>query len=251
MRGMNPYRSAWGNFPDVLIHAPESSVKQHPDYPAAKSGDADAAARLVADMFNEEQAQALRKLVGVKGAILVSVHAYEADGVNAIPEAFADMLAKHFGWSADRGIVQTNVVQHTGANGFSRLARQAAFDGDVQPDASYVLVDDFIGQGGTLANLKGYIESRGGRVIASASLTGKPFSAKLNLSQERLNELREKHGHDLEDWWQKRFGHGFDRLTESEARYLARSQDTDTIRNRIAAAEQTGNSGTPEGGVSQ
>jgi hypothetical protein len=160
-------------------------------------------------------------------------------------------LAKHLRWITDKGIVQINVVQHTGADGFSRLARQAEFDGDVQSGARYVLVDDFIGQGGTLANLKGYIESRGGYVIASSSLTGKPYSAKLNLSQERLDELREKHGKNLEDWWQERFGHGFDRLTESEARYLSRSPDVDTIRNRIAAAEQTGNSETSDGRVSE
>ncbi|MDR1662157.1 MAG: hypothetical protein LBR95_07005, partial [Azoarcus sp.] len=53
MASMNPPRAAWGDFPNVLIHADESAVKQHPDYRAAKSGDADAAARLVADTFND------------------------------------------------------------------------------------------------------------------------------------------------------------------------------------------------------
>jgi hypothetical protein len=36
-----------GRFPDVLIHASESAVKQHPAYWAAKTGDDDAAAALV------------------------------------------------------------------------------------------------------------------------------------------------------------------------------------------------------------
>jgi hypothetical protein len=39
--------------------------------------------------------------------------------------------------------------------------------------------------GGTLANMRGYIESEGGKVLAAASLTGKPHSAKLALSSER------------------------------------------------------------------
>ena len=60
------------------------------------------------------------------------------------------------------------------ADGLSRLARQAAFAGDILPGADYVLVDDFVGQGGTLANLRCLIESRGGRVIAATTLTGKP-----------------------------------------------------------------------------
>jgi len=234
---MKPPRTTWGNFPDVLIHADESSVKQHPDYPAAKSGDADAAARLVADTISDEQTRALLRLVS-DDATLVSAHAFEAQGVNAIPEAFADALAKRLGWKADSGVVQTNVVGHTGADGFSRLARQAAFDGEVTPAARYVLVDDFVGQGGTLANLKGYVESKGGRVVAAVSLTGKPFSSKLKPDETQLAELRAKHGQEFENWWEKRFGHGFDRLTQSEARYLARSPDAETIRNRIAAAEQ-------------
>lgn len=41
-----PPRSPWNDFPDVLIHASESAVKQHPRYPAAKSGDAEAAIEL-------------------------------------------------------------------------------------------------------------------------------------------------------------------------------------------------------------
>ena len=101
-----------------------------------------------------------------------------------------------------------------------------------------MLVDDFVGMGGTLANLRGYIESQGGKVLAAVSLTGKPHSAKLALSSERLQELRGKHGTELENWWIGQFTHAFDALTESEARYLARTEAIDTIRDRIAAAKQ-------------
>ncbi len=47
---IKPPRTAWGNFPDVLIHASESAVKQHPAYKAAKAGDGNAAIALVSDM---------------------------------------------------------------------------------------------------------------------------------------------------------------------------------------------------------
>jgi hypothetical protein len=53
--------------------------------------------------------------------------------------------------------------------------------------------------------------------------------------------LRQKHG-NIEQWWQDRFGHTFDSLTQSEARYLTRSENADTIRDKIVAAEQAGNS---------
>ena len=58
---------------------------------------------------------------------------------------------------------------------------------------------------------------------------------------QQLALLRAKHGKELEIWWNERFGHSFDCLTQSEARYLERNQDADTIRNRIAEAEQKGN----------
>jgi hypoxanthine-guanine phosphoribosyltransferase len=123
------------------------------------------------------------------------------------------------------------------------LARQAVFEGDVVTGAIYLLVDDFIGQGGTLANLKGYIEVKGGRVIGATVLTGKSYSSVLEPTSEQLTALRTKHGQALEDWWQERFGYGFDCLTQSEARYLERSPDADKIRNRITEEEQTGNRG--------
>jgi hypothetical protein len=91
-----------------------------------------------------------------------------------------------------------------------------------------------------VANFRGYIEKNGGKVIGAVSLTGKAYSAKLAPTDFQICELREKHG-ELEDWWRKRFGFGFDALTQSEARYLARTADADTVRDRIAAAEQAGN----------
>lgn len=115
------------------------------------------------------------------------------------------------------------------------VARQATFSGDVEPGRCYVLVDDFIGQGGTLANLRGHIESNAGAVIGATVLTGKPFSAKIALDTEMLHLLRSTQA-SLEPWWKERFGFGFDCRTQSEARYLAKSADADTIRNRILAA---------------
>jgi adenine/guanine phosphoribosyltransferase-like PRPP-binding protein len=66
-------------------------------------------------------------------------------------------------------IVQINKVGHTGASGYHHMAYLALFDGEVRQNATYLLVDDFIGQGGTLANLKGYIESKGGGVVLATT----------------------------------------------------------------------------------
>ena len=234
---IRPPRTAWGSFPDVLIHASESAVKQHPAYQAAKAGHGLSATALVNDTMSEQRNQQLVDLLRGRTPTLVSAHAYEREGVNAIPDAFAVEISKAVGWPHDTAVAQVNVVFHTGADGFSRLARPAEFAGVVQAGCEYVLVDDFVGMGGTLANLKGYIESNGGKVLAAVTLTGKPHSAKLALSPERLRELRSKHGTELETWWIGRFAHAFDALTESEARYLARTEAVDTIRNRIADSQ--------------
>ena len=234
---LQPPRTPWANFPDVLIHAGESAVKQHPAYKAAKAGDGVAAMTLIRDTMNADRNRELAQYLAGQAPTLVSAHAYERNAVNAIPEVFADLLSQALNWPVDHGVYQANVVFHTGADGFSRLARQARFDGTVTPDCDYVLVDDFIGMGGTLANMKGFIESKGGRVLAAVCLTGKPHSAKLAPSTERISELRAAHGTDLENWWIEQFAHTFDALTESEARYLARTEGSDTLRSRIAAAK--------------
>ena len=237
---MKAPRVPWRDFPDVFLHAGESQVKGHPWYSSAKSGDADAAVELVQALINSAQVETLRKFLAGQMPLLASAHAYETAGVNAIPEVFADELAVRLGLATDNQIVQTNVVAHTGSDGFGRLARQPLFAGEICVGACYVLVDDFVGMGGTLANLRGFVEGGGGLVLAAVTLTGKPHSARLRLDDRQLVELREKHGTELEKWWQDRFGHAFDCLTQSEARYLAHSPDVETIRDRIVAAEQAG-----------
>ena len=51
------------------------------------------------------------------------------------------------------------------------------------------MVDDFIGQGGTLANLRGWIEEHGGKVVAAVALTGKPYSANPSLTYVEANSF--------------------------------------------------------------
>lgn len=57
-------------------------------------------------------------------------------------------------------------MAHTGANGFGRLARQPFFEGVVTAGQDYVLVDDFVGMGGTLANLRGISRHKAARSSA-------------------------------------------------------------------------------------
>ena len=231
-----PIRAAWGDFPDVLIFAEEGAVKRHPEYLAAKTGEVSAAKRLAADLISGEAVASVVPLVAGRDAMLLPVHALEAGGVNRIPAAMAELLGERMGLEVEERIVQANTVGHTGASGWGRLARPAVFDGEVASGRNYVLVDDFVGQGGTLANLRGYALSEGADVIGAAALTGKGYSAKLALSSLTLHSIRDRYGKELESWWRQSFGYGFDKLTESEARYLLRAENAHTIRDRVAQA---------------
>ncbi len=224
--------------PDVAILAGEQQVKNDPDYAFAKAGDAIAASRMVDRFINPRAIEQVRALVGGAKPILLPVHALEATGINEIPIALAQRLAAELGLEADLSVIQDNTVGHTGASGYQRLANPALFSGDIKAAAEYLIVDDFIGQGGTVANLKGFVEARGGRVIGITTLTGRSYSAKLAPEPSLIQAVRDKHGNDLETWWQQEFGYGFDCLTQSEARYLERSPDADTIRKRVVEARQ-------------
>ncbi len=239
---LKPVRAPWPMapplVPPVLIHAEIAAVKNHPAYPFAKSGDADAAAELVADTLSAPLVEAVGRWAS--RAIVIPVHAAEAQGVNAIPLALAKALARQLGWPVWTEVVQINVVAHTGASGIARIARQALFDGEVLAGENYVLVDDFIGQGGTLANLRGHLARNGAAVVGATVLTGKVHSAQLSLTSSTLRALREKHGEGLEVWWRARFGHAFDCLTESEARYITRFAAADRVRAELAEAQREG-----------
>jgi len=223
-----------------VILAAETSARRHAAYANAKAGSVRAARQLVEALIDPAAIGKLQALLPDSRAVLAAVHAHEADGINRIPTVMAQVLSEYLGLTAETSIVQVNRVGHTGATGYHRLAFPALFDGYVEADRKYVLVDDFIGQGGTLANFKGLIESRGGVAVRAITLTGKPYSAKLAPSDETLSRLRDKHGADLESWWERAFGYGFDRLTESEARYLVRVDNPQLIRDRILAARQEG-----------
>lgn len=236
---VHPHRKPWeSSFPPVWLHAGESFVKTHHLYAGAKAGDADAAAQLIYETFSATVLAQLFQFVG-PSAVLVPVHARESEGVNAIPVALARLLTAHPGWRINNGVVQTNIVSHTGATGFQRLARQALFEGEIEPGRMHVIVDDFVGQGGTIANLRGHILHQNGRVAAATVLTGKVYSRDLALQESAQHALRRRYG-SIEQWWRARVGSGFDCLTASEARYLSRSPDEQAIVLGIEnAAEAT------------
>ncbi|MFM5907172.1 MAG: hypothetical protein ACKOPO_06255, partial [Novosphingobium sp.] len=199
-----PTRLPWpANFPDVVIHTDVRTRDSHPGYAAAKSGDADAGLMLAADLLSPDGLAHIQALVRGRPTLLLPVVADELTGFNAIPDAMAQVLGNELGLQVIAGeIVQTNKVGHTRAPAFQRLVTPATFEGHVQPGANYVLVDDHVGLGGTLANLRGYVEARGGEVIAITTLTESRDARIISLQPATRNVLWDRHGKALDDLWQ-------------------------------------------------
>lgn len=101
------------NFQKYGFMPKKLEVKKHFAYRQAKSGDPEAAYQLVNEMLSAQVVEQLASTFEGTQVILVSAHAIETIGVNAIPEALAGSLAQQLHWTTDSGIIQTNIVGHT------------------------------------------------------------------------------------------------------------------------------------------
>jgi hypothetical protein len=231
-----------GAFPYVVIHTTQILRDAHPRYAEAKSAnpesaDPEAALSLSLDLIDLQAVERLRGVNGGRKAILLPVTALEIAGINTIPDAMAQILAEMLDWLPSLGdVVQTNKVGHTKARAFNRLVTPASFEGRVLAGADYVLVDDHVGVGGTLASLKGFLETNGGRVVGMTTLTESRDARQIALRTDTLDVLRAKHGEELEDLWRRQFGYGLACLTNVEGGILCRERSVDAIRNRLAQA---------------
>ncbi|QIL80984.1 phosphoribosyltransferase [Diaphorobacter sp. HDW4A] len=224
--------------PDAIIGDALGAASKHPDYAAAKAGDVEAAVRLAQDLVTPDVVAKVRAAIGDARPLVVPVAAEESAGRNKIPRAAAEVLAQRLGLETASGIVQANRAHRTGLDGLDRIFAPVDFAGTVAP-GDYLLVDDTLTQGGTFAALASHIREGGGTVTGVVALTGKQYSAKIQPSSEILSSLRQKHG-DLEHEFRAATGYGFDALTESEARYLARYEPSQRLRDRIAEEGRRG-----------
>jgi hypothetical protein len=233
-------RSPWPeNFPDVIIHGDLQTRNKHPNLAIAKAGNAGAALALARDFLNDTAVERLADMLKGRTPYVLPVAAIETAGFNAIPDAMAQELSEWLNLPPLWGqIVQSNKVAHTRADGWHRLVTPATFAGTVMPGADYLLVDDHVGFGGTLANLRGHIEANGGHVLAMTALTETGGGREIAVRSETLSVLYSKHGNDLDQFWRAVFGHGLDCLTNIEAGYLCRVESVDAVRNRLAQAAE-------------
>ncbi len=249
-------RRGWEvDFPDVVTAHRPGRLSAHADYAAAKAGDDPAALRVARDVITPEFVQEVRAALpeGSK-PLVVAVQSQEATGNNRIPRMAAEVLAQRLGLQVSEDIVQAAKVNRSAGDALHRLANQPPFTGKVEKGRDYVLIDDTLTQGGTLAQLKTHIEDNGGKVVLATALTGKDYSRKIALNSQSLADVRERFG-SIEPWWRDQFGYGFEGLTESEARTILTLDkgrlDADALRDRVAAGRVPGLRPVGEGAAGQ
>lgn len=83
-----------------------------------------------------------------------------------------------------------------------------------------MLLDDTLTMGGTVASLRGYVENRGGKVVAASVMTAHPGAVDLAVKPPILAAIEKKHGPAMDTYWKEAFGYGIDKLTQGEAGHL-------------------------------
>ncbi len=249
-------RRGWeADFPDVVTAHRPGRLSAHADYAAAKAGDDTAALRVARDVITPEFVEDVRAaLPNGSKPLVVAVQSQEATGNNRIPRMAAEVLAHRLGLQVSEDIVQADKVNRSAGDALHRLANQPPFTGKVEKGRDYVLIDDTLTQGGTLAQLKTHIEDNGGKVVLATALTGKDYSRRIALNSQSLADVRERFG-SIEPWWRDQFGYGFEGLTESEARTILTLDkgrlDADALRDRVAAGRVPGLRTVGEGAAGQ
>jgi len=212
----------------------DARFKGHEDYALAKAGDSEAAVRFVTDLVAAETLARARELFKPE-TIFSAPMAAEQSGDNAIPKTLAALYAAETGGHPDRQIVQATRAYHTGAKMMERLLARVYFDGEVVPDAPYVLVDDVTTGGSTLAWLADHIDKGGGKVVGVITLAQASRSGELVPTRSTIATLEAR---GFGEVIREQFGIEPGALTADEAQYLVGFRDAEQIRNRAAKASR-------------
>lgn len=230
-------RAPWGNdFPAIVRNDDLGTLKEHPTYEAAKQGDARAGLSLARDLLTSETVEAVRELASTgPPPRLMPVIAEEANGRNSIPLMVAETLAYRLGWEVEHEVVQAHKVSRTGKGADYRLAHHPGFAGEVDPAQRYLLIDDTLSMGGTLATLRGYIENREATVMGGMVMTAHPGAVNLPVKAKMLAAIEAKHGAAMNALCEDYLGHGLSRLTQGEAGHFKAAASVAAMEARLVA----------------
>lgn len=154
------------DFPKVFATLPVRDLMRHPLFTAAKQAGDKQAAEIVVSRFDLRELKPW--LAAYPRAIFVT--ASSQPDHNQLPSALVRFLATNLGKEADLDCRKVNGVKHTGKSSFFRMLQRPQFHGSVKAGRDYIIVDDTLTTGSTLAELFQYVQAGGGRVRGAATL---------------------------------------------------------------------------------
>lgn len=221
-------RVPWPNdFPDVFVNAmwaskekDVASLKSHPLYqPAKGERDMRSALSLIDDIITKETVENLASLATRSKVApkLIAPAAQLGDSNNALATGYAYWLGKELDWEVEERVFQAKAFSKDKSNAWTRIANTSAFYGEIDKTTPYVIVDDVITLGGTLADLRSFILGKGGSVIGMSALASRNgHDTPIHLGQKLKSELEKFYGSNFASDCQSILGYSHDCLTRSE-----------------------------------
>ncbi|WP_133122825.1 hypothetical protein [Zhengella mangrovi] len=236
------------DFPDVFVNgiwrSPDGSdysgLWDHPLYQAAKGErDVDSAMRIIDDLAKEEVVDSLRGLAirCGKTPIVIAPSADIAETNNALAISYANWIGHELDWPVEERVFQDKTVSRDRQGGWFRLAHRASFYGQIDSATPYVIVDDVITMGGTMADLRSFIHRKGGSVIGMSAIASREGTDKqIRLGNDTLARLEEHYGSDFSSNCCELFGFPHECFTRDEGLRLLACKGYDSLRENILRA---------------
>lgn len=233
-------RSQWGNFPPIIRNGDLKELEKHSLYLNAKQGDFNAALILIKDCIKQNFIKEIQNFFDIKkcdkyNCLLQPVLANEQWGDNKIPLALSFRLSQILKININTSIIQIDKVARTNKGAFYRLLYNPLFEGEVIKNMNYFLLDDTLTMGGTIANLKGYIENNGGKVVGGAVMTAFPTALNIQIQSNMYQGILDKFGKEnINNLIKDFFYYDLSKFTQAEAGHIKSKSTIEQIRDIFA-----------------
>jgi hypoxanthine-guanine phosphoribosyltransferase len=113
-----------------------------------------------------------------------------------------------------------------------RILNRPLFEGYIQKDRSYIIVDDVVTQGGTVMSLRQYVIDAGGRVDGVVAIAYAKGSRTIVPTKESIEKLLSRFGTDIYDFFRDVGVSSPVQLSYSQIRYLLSFASIDNMREK-------------------
>lgn len=239
------YKRDWGSIPENRKTSDlRPGLYDHRDFNAAnQGGDIDAALRVVRDCMDRAYIACIKMQLNIlrqqghQDPILVVP--YKEGSKNMLAHAAAARLSKELGLEIDTNIIQTGTESRKSMSRLERLFKPATFSGASQAGRLYIVVDDVMSTGSTLADMRGHFKANGSE-MAFAAVLGTPTGTHthLNATAKQISAVECNLSSSIRGYIENAVGFGIKCLTQSEGLLLSQPSSRVELRNFVRPTAQ-------------